>query len=56
MQTVIFACVHNAGRSQMSAAFFNEFADRAKARQSLPGLNRRSTFIRWWWTPCLKLA
>lgn len=32
MQTVIFACVHNAGRSQMSAAFFNEFADRAKAR------------------------
>ncbi len=32
MQTVIFACVHNAGRSQMSAAFFNEFADPAKAR------------------------
>jgi arsenate reductase len=23
MKTVIFACVHNAGRSQMSAAFFN---------------------------------
>lgn len=32
MRTVIFACVHNAGRSQMSAAFFNEFADAAKAR------------------------
>ncbi|MDZ4077224.1 MULTISPECIES: arsenate reductase ArsC [Hydrocarboniphaga] len=32
MQTVIFACVHNAGRSQMSAAFFNEMADPAKAR------------------------
>ncbi len=31
MQTVIFACVHNAGRSQMSAAFFNQFADPAKA-------------------------
>jgi protein-tyrosine-phosphatase len=30
MQTVIFACVHNAGRSQMAAAFFNQFADPAK--------------------------
>ena len=30
--TVIFACVHNAGRSQMAAAFFNEFADRSRAR------------------------
>ncbi len=28
---VIFACVHNAGRSQMSAAFFNLLADPAKA-------------------------
>ncbi len=27
MKTVIFACVHNAGRSQMAAAFFNRFAD-----------------------------
>ncbi len=27
MLTVIFACVHNAGRSQMAAAFFNQFAD-----------------------------
>ena len=27
MNTVIFACVHNAGRSQMSAAFFNALAD-----------------------------
>jgi len=27
MRTFIFACVHNAGRSQMSAAFFNELAD-----------------------------
>ncbi len=31
MQTVIFACVHNAGRSQMAAAFFNELVDPAKA-------------------------
>jgi arsenate reductase len=28
---VIFACVHNAGRSQMAAAFFNQLADPAKA-------------------------
>lgn len=28
MKTVIFACVHNAGRSQMAAAFFNAMADR----------------------------
>ncbi|MDM4769938.1 low molecular weight phosphatase family protein [Solimonas sp. SE-A11] len=32
MKTVIFACVHNAGRSQMSAAFFNQLADPLKAR------------------------
>jgi arsenate reductase len=32
MQTYIFACVHNAGRSQMAAAFFNHLADPAKAR------------------------
>ena len=32
VDTVIFACVHNAGRSQMAAAFFNQFADPAKAR------------------------
>jgi arsenate reductase (thioredoxin) len=32
MRTFVFACVHNAGRSQMSAAFFNHFADPAQAR------------------------
>ncbi|WP_163994420.1 arsenate reductase ArsC [Pyxidicoccus caerfyrddinensis] len=32
MSTVIFACVHNAGRSQMAAAFFNALADPEKAR------------------------
>lgn len=31
MQRVIFACVHNAGRSQMAAAFFTELADPKKA-------------------------
>ncbi len=31
MNKVIFACVHNAGRSQMAAALFNKLADPAKA-------------------------
>jgi protein-tyrosine-phosphatase len=31
MRKVIFACVHNAGRSQMAAAFFNQLADRQQA-------------------------
>src|SRR4029450_3803717 len=32
MNTVLFACVHNAGRSQMAAAWFNLLADQGKAR------------------------
>ena len=32
MTTVLFACVHNAGRSQMAAAFFNALANPARAR------------------------
>ena len=32
MKTVVFACVHNAGRSQMAAALFNKLADPAKGR------------------------
>jgi arsenate reductase len=32
MKTVLFACVHNAGRSQMAAALFNAAADPEKAR------------------------
>jgi arsenate reductase (thioredoxin) len=33
MTTVLFACIHNAGRSQMAAAWFNQLAgpDRARA-------------------------
>jgi arsenate reductase len=31
MDKVVFACVHNAGRSQMAAAFFNALADPARA-------------------------
>lgn len=29
---IIFACVHNAGRSQMAAAWFNHFSDPTLAR------------------------
>ncbi len=32
MRTFIFACIHNAGRSQMSAALFNKYADPDEAR------------------------
>jgi arsenate reductase len=32
MTTVLFACVQNAGRSQMAAGFFNALADPEKAR------------------------
>lgn len=39
MKTVIFACVHNAGRSQMAAAIFNQLADPAKARALSAGTN-----------------
>jgi arsenate reductase len=31
MKTVLFACVHNAGRSQMAAGWFNALADPALA-------------------------
>ena len=37
MERVIFACVHNAGRSQMAAAFFNAVADPARAAASSAG-------------------
>jgi arsenate reductase len=31
VKTILFACVHNAGRSQMAAAWFNKLADPSKA-------------------------
>jgi len=31
MNTVLFACIHNAGRSQMAAAWFNALSDKSKA-------------------------
>ena len=39
MFNVIFACVHNAGRSQISAAFFNQLADPTRARAFSAGTN-----------------
>ena len=35
----LFACIHNAGRSQMSAAWFNALSDPAKARAISAGTN-----------------
>jgi arsenate reductase (thioredoxin) len=37
MKTVIFACVHSAGRSQIAAAWFNQLADPEKARALAAG-------------------
>jgi arsenate reductase len=39
MRTYIFACIHNAGRSQMSAAFFNQLASTSKAHGISAGTN-----------------
>lgn len=39
MNTVIFACIHNAGRSQMAAAWFNALVDPDKARAISAGTN-----------------
>ena len=39
MNTVIFACVRNAGRSQMAAALFNALANPAKAGAISAGTN-----------------
>ena len=32
MKVVLFACIHNAGRSQMAAAWFNALSDKTKAQ------------------------
>jgi arsenate reductase (thioredoxin) len=42
-QTVLFACIHNAGRSQIAAAFFNALADPAKARALSAGTKPGAT-------------
>ena len=47
--TVIFACVHNAGRSQMAAAFFNALADPSPGSgASRPAPNPPRTSIPRW--------
>ena len=53
MRTFIFACVHNAGRSQMSAAFFNQLAD-PMARAISAGTQPAEMFIRLLWTQCTR--
>ena len=42
MKTIVFACVHNAGRSQMAAAWFNRLADPARARAVSAGTDPAS--------------
>jgi len=37
MKRILFACIHNAGRSQMAAAWFNALADRSLAEGISPG-------------------
>jgi arsenate reductase len=39
VKTVLFACVHNAGRSQIAAAWFNHLVDASKARALSAGTN-----------------
>jgi arsenate reductase (thioredoxin) len=39
MKIVIFACIHNAGRSQIAAAWFNALADKKKAHAISAGTN-----------------
>ena len=43
MITVIFACVHNAGRSQMAAAFFNALVTEAKVKAVSAGTQPAET-------------
>ncbi len=43
MVKVVFACVHNAGRSQMAAAFFNALGDPTNARASSAGTEPAGT-------------
>lgn len=42
MKVYLFACIHNAGRSQMAAAWFNELADPSRARAISAGTSPAS--------------
>jgi hypothetical protein len=54
VRTFIFARVHNAGRSQMSAAFFNQLADRELAEAILPEPTLPSMCIQSLWMRCAR--
>ncbi len=56
MQTYIFACVHNAGRSQMAASFFNQLADPQKARAVSAGPSLVRVSILSFWRSWKRLA
>jgi arsenate reductase len=45
LDTVLFACVHNAGRSQMAAAWFNKLCDLHKAVAISAGTQPEKEFI-----------
>ena len=45
MLKVIFACVHNAGRSQMAAAFFNQLVTLRRRALSRPERSRANVCI-----------
>jgi arsenate reductase len=45
MQKVLFACTHNAGRSQMAAALFNALADPEKAYAVSAGTHPSATIL-----------
>jgi arsenate reductase len=47
MNTVLFACVHNAGRAQMAAAWFNRLADPMKAQAISAGTNPGPSILKW---------
>ena len=46
MVRVLFACVHNAGRSQMAAAWFNKLVDRSRAEAVSAGTQPAGTVHR----------
>ena len=52
LQTVLFVCERNAGRSQMAAALFNQVADPSLARALSAGLNAAAAVPPRWWPSC----
>jgi protein-tyrosine-phosphatase len=56
MLKVIFACVHNAGRSQMAAAFFNQLADEPRLKLSPLAPSQDRGCIQRSLQPCRRLA